>query len=248
MVGARYSLEDARWINMIELKDIVKTYQIGGQVEVQALRGLSCRIAKGEMVAIMGPSGCGKSTLMNILGCLDVPTSGSYSLDGVEVSRLTDSQLADVRNRKIGFVFQNFNLLARTSAVANVELPLLYSNKSNSKKLALEALERVGMSHRATHKPNELSGGEQQRVAIARALVNSPAIILADEPTGNLDSKSSLDIIAILEELNKKDGITVVVVTHERGIAAHTQRIIFLRDGQIVDGQLAVQGGAGKLS
>ncbi len=234
--------------NIIELKDIVKTYQIGGQVEVQALRGLSCSIAKGEMVAIMGPSGCGKSTLMNILGCLDVPTSGSYSLDGVEVSRLSDSQLADVRNRKIGFVFQNFNLLARTSAVANVELPLLYSNKSNSKKLALEALERVGMSHRATHKPNELSGGEQQRVAIARALVNSPAIILADEPTGNLDSKSSLDIIAILEELNKKDGITVVVVTHEQGIAAHTQRIIFLRDGQIVEGQLAVQGGAGKLS
>jgi putative ABC transport system ATP-binding protein len=234
--------------DMIELKDIVKTYQIGGQVEVQALRGLSCRIEKGEMVAIMGPSGCGKSTLMNILGCLDVPTSGSYSLDGVEVSRLTDSQLADVRNRKIGFVFQNFNLLARTSAVANVELPLLYSNKSNSKKLAQEALERVGMSHRATHKPNELSGGEQQRVAIARALVTSPAIILADEPTGNLDSRSSLDIIAILEELNKKDGITVVVVTHERGIAAHTQRIIFLRDGQIVDGQLAVQGWAGKLS
>lgn len=234
--------------NIIELKDIVKTYQIGDEVEVQALRGLSCSIAKGEMVAIMGPSGCGKSTLMNILGCLDVPTSGSYSLDGVEVSRLSDSQLADVRNRKIGFVFQNFNLLARTSAVANVELPLLYSNKSNSKKLALEALERVGMSHRATHKPNELSGGEQQRVAIARALVNSPAIILADEPTGNLDSKSSLDIIAILEELNKKDGITVVVVTHERGIAAHTQRIIFLRDGQIVEGQLAVQGGAGKLS
>ena len=232
---------------MIELKDIVKTYQIG-RVEVQALRGLSCRIEKGEMVAIMGPSGCGKSTLMNIIGCLDVPTSGSYSLEGVEVSRLSDSQLADVRNGKIGFVFQSFNLIPRTSAVDNVELPLLYGNKCNSRKLAQEALERVGMSQRAVHKPTELSGGEQQRVAIARALVNNPAIILADEPTGNLDSKSSLDIIAILEELNKQDGITVVVVTHEQEIAAHTQRIIFLRDGRIVDGQLAAQGGAGALS
>ena len=232
---------------MIELKDIVKTYQIG-RVEVQALRGLSCRIEKGEMVAIMGPSGCGKSTLMNIIGCLDVPTSGSYSLEGVEVSRLSDSQLADVRNGKIGFVFQSFNLIPRTSAVDNVELPLLYGNKSNSRKLAQEALERVGMSHRAAHRPTELSGGEQQRVAIARALVSSPAIILADEPTGNLDSRSSLDIIAILEELNKQDGITVVVVTHEQEIAAHTQRIIFLRDGRIVDGQSAAQGGAGTLS
>ncbi len=228
---------------MIELKDIVKTYHME-RIEVQALRGLSCRIEKGEMVAIMGPSGCGKSTLMNIMGCLDVPSSGSYSLDGVEVSRLSDSQLADVRNRKIGFVFQNFNLLPRTSAVDNVELPLLYGNKSNSRKLALEALERVGMSHRAAHKPTELSGGEQQRVAIARALVNSPAIILADEPTGNLDSRSSLDIIAILEGLNKQDGITVVVVTHESEIAAHTQRIIFLRDGQIVDGQSTGRDGA----
>ena len=245
-VVARYSL-DARRINMIELKDIVKTYQIG-RVEVQALRGLSCRIEKGEMVAIMGPSGCGKSTLMNIMGCLDVPTSGSYSLEGVEVSKLSDSQLADVRNSKIGFVFQSFNLIPRTSAVDNVELPLLYGNRNNSRKLALEALERVGMGQRAVHKPNELSGGEQQRVAIARALVSSPAIILADEPTGNLDSRSSLDIIAILEELNKQDGITVVVVTHEREIAAHTQRIIFLRDGRIVDGQSAAQGGAGTLS
>jgi putative ABC transport system ATP-binding protein len=232
---------------MIELKDIVKTYHMG-QIEIQALRGLSCRIEKGEMVAIMGPSGCGKSTLMNVMGCLDVPTSGSYSLDGVEVSKLSDSQLADVRNRKIGFVFQNFNLIPRTSAVDNVELPMLYGNRSNSRKLAQEALERVGMSHRATHRPTELSGGEQQRVAIARALVNNPAIILADEPTGNLDSRSSLDIIAILEELNKKDGITVVVVTHEREIAAHTQRIIFLRDGLIVDGQSAAQGGVEKLS
>lgn len=232
---------------MIELNNIVKTYHMG-QIEIQALRGVSCRIGKGEMVAIMGPSGCGKSTLMNIMGCLDVPTSGSYSLDSVEVSRLSDSQLADVRNRKIGFVFQNFNLLPRTSALDNVELPMLYGNKSNSRKLAQEALERVGMSHRAAHKPTELSGGEQQRVAIARALGNNPAIILADEPTGNLDSRSSLDIIAILEELNRQDGITVVVVTHEQEIAAHTQRIIFLRDGQIVDGQLAGLGGAGLLS
>jgi len=228
---------------MIELNNIVKTYQMG-KVEVQALRGLSCRIEKGEMLAIMGPSGCGKSTLMNIIGCLDVPTSGSYLLDGVEVSKLSDSQLAEVRNRKIGFVFQSFNLIRRTSALANVELPLLYGNRSNSRKLALEALERVGMGPRAAHGPTELSGGEQQRVAIARALVTDPPIILADEPTGNLDSKSSHEIITILEALNRQDGITVVLVTHDREIAAHTQRIIFLRDGQIVDGQLAAQGGA----
>ena len=232
---------------MIELKSIVKTYQMG-QIEVQALRGVSCRIEKGEMVAIMGPSGCGKSTLMNIIGCLDVPTSGSYLLDGAEVSKLTDSQLAEVRNRKIGFVFQNFNLLRRTSALANVELPLLYGNRSNSRKLAQEALERVGMGPRAAHGPTELSGGEQQRVAIARALVTNPPIILADEPTGNLDSRSSHEIMAILEELNRGDGITIVLVTHDREIAAHTQRIILLRDGQVVDGQSVQQGGAGALS
>jgi putative ABC transport system ATP-binding protein len=223
---------------VIELNDIVKTYQMG-KVEVQALRGLSCRIERGEMVAIMGPSGCGKSTLMNIMGCLDVPTSGSYLLDGAEVSRLSDSQLADVRNKKIGFVFQSFNLLPRTSALANVELPLLYGNRRDSGKLALEALEKVGMGPRAAHKPTELSGGEQQRVAIARALVNNPSILLADEPTGNLDSHSSQDIVAILEELNGQDGITVVLVTHEREIAAHTQRIIFLRDGRIVNEESA---------
>jgi len=209
---------------------------------------VSCRIEKGEMVAIMGPSGCGKSTLMNIIGCLDVPTSGSYLLDGAEVSKLTDSQLAEVRNRKIGFVFQNFNLLRRTSALANVELPLLYGNRSNSRKLAQEALERVGMGPRAAHGPTELSGGEQQRVAIARALVTNPPIILADEPTGNLDSRSSHEIMAILEELNRGDGITIVLVTHDREIAAHTQRIILLRDGQVVDGQSVLQGGAGALS
>ena len=232
---------------MIELNNIVKIYQMG-QIEVPALRGVSCRIEKGEMVAIMGPSGCGKSTLMNIMGCLDVPTSGSYLLDGAEVSKLSDSQLAEVRNRKIGFVFQTFNLLRRTSALANVELPLLYGNKSNSRKLALEALERVGMGPRAAHKPTELSGGEQQRVAIARSLVSNPAIILADEPTGNLDSKSSHEIKAVLEELNREDRITIVLVTHDREIATHTQRIIFLRDGRIVDGQSAGQGAVGALS
>ena len=219
---------------MIELDSINKTYQMG-EVAVQALREVSCRIEKGEMVAVMGPSGCGKSTLMHIMGCLDTPTSGKYFLDGADVSGLSDSQLAGVRNKKIGFVFQTFNLIPRTSALANVELPLLYGNTSNGNKQAREALERVGMGHRAAHMPNQLSGGEQQRVAIARALVNNPSIILADEPTGNLDSRSSLEIIAILERLNREDGITIVVVTHEAEIAARARRIISLRDGQIVD-------------
>ncbi len=219
---------------MIELENIVKTYRMG-QIEVQALRGLSCRIERGEMVAIMGPSGCGKSTLMNIMGCLDTPTSGKYLLDGSEVSELSDAQLARVRNRKIGFVFQTFNLLSRTSALGNVELPLLYGDGSNRRERALEALERVGLMERARHRPSELSGGEQQRVAIARALVSNPSIILADEPTGNLDSRASQDIMAILEGLNREDGITVVLVTHEQEMAAHVRRIIFLRDGQIVD-------------
>jgi len=219
---------------MIELDSVGKTYQMG-EVAVQALVGVSCRIEKGEMVAIMGPSGCGKSTLMHIMGCLDTPTSGKYFLDEAEVSRLSDSQLARVRNKKIGFVFQTFNLISRTSALDNVELPLLYGNTSNGNKQAREALERVGMGHRAAHMPNQLSGGEQQRVAIARALVNNPSIILADEPTGNLDSRSSLEIIAILERLNREDGITIVVVTHEAEIAERARRIISLRDGQIVD-------------
>jgi len=222
---------------MIELDSINKTYQMG-EVAVQALVGVSCRIEKGEMVAVMGPSGCGKSTLMHIMGCLDTPTSGKYFLDEAEVSRLSDSQLAGVRNKKIGFVFQTFNLIPRTSALANVELPLLYGNVGNGNKQAREALERVGMGHRAAHMPNQLSGGEQQRVAIARALVNNPSIILADEPTGNLDSRSSLEIIAILERLNREDGITIVVVTHEAEIAARARRIISLRDGQIVDDKL----------
>ncbi len=229
---------------MIELENIVKTYQMG-QIQVQAVRSVSLRIETGEMVAIMGPSGSGKSTLMNIIGCLDTPTSGRYFLDGAQVSELSDSQLAEVRNRKIGFVFQTFNLLRRTSALANVELPLLYGNGGNRRKRALEALERVGLTQRAQHRPNELSGGEQQRVAIARSLVNNPSIILADEPTGNLDSRSSQEIMDILEGLNREDGITLVLVTHEPEMAAHAQRIIHLRDGQIIDEQRLAQPGGG---
>jgi putative ABC transport system ATP-binding protein len=181
---------------------------------------------------------------MNILGCLDIPTSGSYFLDGAEVSKLSDSQLADVRNKKIGFVFQSFNLIARTTAAANVELPMLYNNSSNRKKRALEALERVGLKERANHRPNELSGGEQQRVAIARALINNPPILMADEPTGNLDSHSSHEIMDILSSLNK-EGITIILVTHEHDIAAYTQRTISLKDGQIVDERRAAQAGGG---
>ena len=225
---------------MMELKDVVKTYQMD-KVQVQALRGVSFNIKKGELVALMGPSGCGKTTLLSIMGCLDIPTSGSYCLDGVEVSKLSDSQLAEIRNRKIGFVFQTFNLLARTSALENVRLPMLYGYGHDSKGRALEALERVGMGHRAFHSPAELSGGERQRVAIARALVNKPSIILADEPTGNLDSRSSQDVLDILCELNRVEGITVVVVTHEKEIADRAQRVFVMKDGQIIDEQQVMQ-------
>ena len=207
-----------------------------GKTEVQALRGIDLSVAPGEMVAIMGASGSGKSTLMNIIGCLDRPTGGSYWLDGERVDGMSKNALADIRNRKIGFVFQGFNLLARTSAVANVELPLLYDrtvHRRNTRELARQALERVGLGDRLEHEPTELSGGQQQRVAIARALVTHPAIVLADEPTGNLDSRTSVDVMAVFQELNRQ-GITVIMVTHESDIARFARRVVELRDGHII--------------
>ncbi len=217
---------------MIELENITKIYTMG-KVEVPALRGITLTIKQGEMVAIIGASGSGKSTLMNIVGFLDQPTSGTYTLEGIDVSQLNDNQLAEMRNKKIGFVFQTYNLLPRASALANVELPLIYGGGGQKRKRTIEALERVGLAARAKHKPTELSGGEQQRVAIARALVNNPSLILADEPTGNLDTVATAEIISIFSQLNR-DGITVMLVTHEMDIANQTQRIIRLLDGKII--------------
>ncbi len=217
---------------MIQLQDVTKIYRLG-KVEVAALRGVSLTIQTGEMVSIIGASGSGKSTLMYIIGCLDKPTSGTYILDGEDISRLGDNRLAELRSKKFGFVFQEFNLLSRATAVANVELPMVYAGGRQRRKRALEALERVGLSSRANHKPTELSGGEQQRVAIARALVNDPSLILADEPTGNLDTASSHEIISIFRRLNQ-EGITVAVVTHEMDIASQARRTIRLMDGKIV--------------
>jgi putative ABC transport system ATP-binding protein len=222
---------------MIEVKDLNKTYRMG-QIEVHALRGVSLRIDAGEMLAIMGPSGSGKSTLMNILGCLDQPSSGSYRLDGLEVISLTDDQLALVRNRMIGFVFQSFNLLPRLNALEQVEVPLYYSGADHRRERACEALAMVGLADRMDHRPTELSGGQQQRVAIARALVTGPAIILADEPTGNLDTHSSEEIMATFQDLNQQHGITVVFVTHEMDIARHTRRIINMRDGRVTGDEM----------
>jgi len=218
-------------MGMIELENVTKVYRMG-EVEVYALNGVSLSIKQGEMLSIIGASGSGKSTLLYVLGCLDRLTSGKYLLDGVDVSRLNDNKLADLRNRQFGFVFQDFNLLSRATALSNVELPLIYGGGRSKHLKAMEALERVGLGPRAKHKPTELSGGEQQRVAIARALVNDPALILADEPTGNLDSASTKEIIAIFQQLHK-DGITVVIVTHEAEIAEKTQRIVRLHDGKV---------------
>jgi putative ABC transport system ATP-binding protein len=221
---------------MIQLEDVTKAYQMG-KVEVPVLHGINLTIDDGEMVAIMGPSGSGKSTLMNILGCLDIPTSGRYLLDGIDVSSLSDNRLAKIRSRKIGFVFQSFNLVSRTSALRNVELPLVYAGVRDRRKPARRALEQVGLGERQKHLPNELSGGQQQRVAIARALINDPALLLADEPTGNLDTASSIEIMRLLGALNDA-GRTVVLITHEEEVAGFAKRVVRLRDGLIVSDDL----------
>jgi putative ABC transport system ATP-binding protein len=233
--------------HLIETRNLTKIYG-NGDVAVAALNGVDVRIEPGEFVAVMGPSGSGKSTLMNILGCLDRPTQGEYRLDGQDVSRLSKPELAAVRNHKIGFVFQSFNLLPRTTALKNVMLPMLYGGNSylpgNREERAMAALESVGLADRADHRPNELSGGQKQRVAIARALVNDPPLILADEPTGNLDTRSGEEIVAILHNLHAR-GRTIVIVTHEPGIAEHTQRIICVRDGRVIKEEFCLPGSQG---
>jgi len=224
---------------MIHVEELTKVYQMGDN-EVRALDGVDFTITKGEMVAIMGPSGSGKSTLMSIIGCLDVPTSGHYTIDGVAVENMDETRLADVRGRKIGFVFQQFNLLARTSALENVKLPLTYAGVSGKERddRAMKALERVGLGKRTHHAPNELSGGQQQRVAIARAIVNEPAILLADEPTGALDSKTGVEIMDLFQSLHRENGQTVILVTHDAHVARHTDRIIKISDGKIISDEV----------
>ena len=221
---------------VIQLQDLHKTYHTG-EVDVHAVRGVTLEIGQGEFVALMGASGSGKSTMMNIIGCLDRPTRGKYSLDGIDVSKLNRDELADIRNQKLGFVFQGFNLLARTSALENVELPMLYTRHRGPgpslRERALKALDTVGLGDRAGHKPNQLSGGQQQRVAIARALSNQPSLLLADEPTGNLDSRTSVDIMGVFQKLND-EGMTIVMVTHELDIAQYTKRMVVMRDGKVV--------------
>jgi putative ABC transport system ATP-binding protein len=228
----------------IELVDVAKVYRMGN-IQVHALRGVSFSVAEGEFIAIMGASGSGKSTLMNIIGCLDLPSSGAYLLDGVDVRRLNDNQLAAVRNRKIGFVFQSFNLIPRTTALANVELPLLYAGVKTKERRAraAAALEAVGVADRSSHFPNELSGGQQQRVALARAIVTNPALVLADEPTGNLDTTTSREVMAMFTRLNT-EGRTIILITHEEDIASYARRVVRLRDGLIIDDRRVVAIGA----
>ena len=227
---------------MIRLEDVTKIYQMG-EVEVGALQGVSLEIDEGEIIAIMGPSGSGKSTLMHVIGCLDVPTAGRYVLDGQDIGAMSDNRLSEIRGRQIGFVFQTYNLLPRLTARANVEIPLVYGRGSDRRRRALEALERVGLGDRANHKPAELSGGQQQRVGIARALVTRPRILLADEPTGNLDSQSSAEIMAILKSLNEDAGLTVILVTHELDIANHASRVVSMLDGRVIGDSLVVMEG-----